>query len=304
MKKVIVGTRGSLLAVTQTNWVIDQLKEKHPDCVFETKIIKTKGDLILDVALDKIGDKGLFIKEIEQALLEGSIDMAVHSMKDMPTDIDGRFAIASPPKREAAGDVLVTRHAIETIEDLPENAVIGTGSKRRSYQLQSMRSDIQVVNIRGNVNTRVSKIFSENLDGVILAHAGLKRIDFQSEEVIVIPLDKAAFIPAPAQGILAIEVLKEREDVLLLADSIADPNTALEMTAERGFLDSVNGGCHIPVGAYLELGESQSTFHYLYGDEAGTQLIKGCVELDNDEIPTIGKRVAEKVSKEVSACQE
>lgn len=304
MKKIIVGTRGSQLAVTQTNWAIERLKEENPEYTFETKIIKTKGDLIQNVALDKIGDKGLFIKEIENALLDGSIDLAVHSMKDMPTEIDERFVLSDPPKREEAGDVLITRHKIESFDDLPQGATIGTGSKRRRYQLKLMRDDIKPVDIRGNINTRISKIFSEHLDGIILAHAGLKRINFESDEVRVIPLDKTQFIPAPAQGILAIEVLSERQDLLELANSISDKASCLEMLAERSFLQSVEGGCHIPVGAYLDLGDKESTFYYLFGDEEGTSLVSSSVRLDNSEIPSIGHKMAEKVTGEVRKCQE
>lgn len=304
MKKIVVGTRGSQLAVTQTNWAIDRLKEQNPDYTFETKIIKTKGDIIQNVALDKIGDKGLFIKEIENALLDGSIDLAIHSMKDMPTEIDERFVLSNPPKREEAGDVLITRHKIESFDELPQGAIIGTGSKRRRYQLNLMREDIKPVDIRGNINTRISKIFSENLDGIILAHAGLKRINFESDEVTVIPLDKTQFIPAPAQGILAIEVLSERKDMLELANSISDDMSCLEMTAERSFLHSVEGGCHIPVGAYLDLGDKESTFYYLFGDEEGTALVSSSVKIDNSEIPTIGHKMAEQVTREVRKCQE
>lgn len=304
MKKIIVGTRGSQLAVTQTNWVIDRLKDQHPELTFETKIIKTKGDIILDVALDKIGDKGLFIKEIEQALIDETIDLAIHSMKDMPTDLDERFVIANPPKREEAGDVLITRHDINSLSQLPKGAVIGTGSKRRRYQLKRIREDVLAVDIRGNINTRIKKIFSENLDGIILAHAGLKRINFSSEDVKVIPLDKREFLPAPAQGILAIEVLKSRLEMLELVNSISDEKAKLEMIAEREFLHHVEGGCHIPVGAFLELGQENSTFHYLFGDEEGNALVASSVELNNSEIPRIGQKMAEKVSKEVKKCLE
>lgn len=304
MKKVVVGTRGSLLAVTQTNWVIDRLKEQNPDIAFETKIIKTKGDIIQNVALDKIGDKGLFIKEIENALLDETIDLAIHSMKDMPTEIDERFVLSKPPKREEPGDVLITRHKIKSFDELPENAVIGTGSKRRRYQLKLMREDIQPVDIRGNINTRIDKIFSENLDGIILAHAGVKRIDFVSDKVTIIPLDKKEFIPAPAQGILAIEVLGKRSEMLELANSISDEHSELEMIAERSFLNYVDGGCHIPVGAYLDLGDKRSSFHYLFGDEEGQCLVSSSVEIDNSEISTIGKQMADKAMKEVKECLE
>ena len=174
--KIVVGTRGSKLAVTQTNWVIDKLKEKHPSVEFEVKIIKTKGDLIQNVSLDKIGDKGLFVREIEQQLIDGEIDMAVHSMKDMPSSLPEGLKFASVPKREDQRDVLILKDGYNSLEDLPQGATIGTGSKRRKYQLLNHRPDLNIVSIRGNVDTRIRKIKDENLDGIVLAASGILRV--------------------------------------------------------------------------------------------------------------------------------
>ena len=175
-----VGTRGSHLAKTQSLWLLETLKEAHPQIEFEIVIIKTKGDRIQHKALDKIGDKGLFTKELEQALLSGAIDMAVHSMKDMPSKLPKGLALTVPPRREDPRDVLLTPHPITDLKDLPQGAVVATGSKRRIYQLKAERPDLEVVGIRGNIETRIRKMHEQNLDGIILAAAGLKRIDRKS----------------------------------------------------------------------------------------------------------------------------
>ena len=218
--KIIVGTRGSKLAVTQTNWVINKLKEKHPEVEFETKIIKTKGDLIQNVSLDKIGDKGLFVKEIEQQLIDGQIDMAVHSMKDMPSNLPEGLKFASIPKREDARDVLVLKEGYSSINDLPNGAKVATGSKRRKYQLLKYRPDLNIVPIRGNIDTRIRKIVDENLDGVVLAASGLLRVGLEDKITYYIPKD--IMIPAPAQGALAIEIRENSKDIEEIINSLKD----------------------------------------------------------------------------------
>ena len=224
--KIIVGTRGSKLAVTQTNWVINKLKEKHPEVEFETKIIKTKGDLIQNVSLDKIGDKGLFVKEIEQQLIDGQIDMAVHSMKDMPSTPAKGLVFTKSWKREDPRDVLILRTA-KHLSELQEGAVIATGSKRRAFQLLKLKPDLQIINIRGNVDTRLRKMEEQQLDGIVLAAAGLKRLGM--EDVITQYLAPEDMISAPAQGALALEVREDQKELQKMLDVFCDEETMNEV---------------------------------------------------------------------------
>lgn len=269
--KVIVGTRGSKLALIQTNWVINELKSKFPEVDFQVKIIKTKGDIIQNVSLDKIGDKGLFVKEIEQQLLEKKIDMAVHSMKDMPSYLPEGLKFASIPKREDPRDVLILREGYKNIDDLPEGATIGTGSKRRKFQLLNYRPDLNIVPIRGNIDTRIRKIQEENLDGVILAASGILRAGL--EDKISCYLSTEIMIPAPSQGALAIEIRKDDKEIEEIINCIRDEKTEIQVACERGFLDGINGSCHIPIGAYCTIEGEDINIVGLFGDEDGTNLV-------------------------------
>ncbi|NMB28310.1 MAG: hydroxymethylbilane synthase, partial [Tissierellia bacterium] len=203
--KVVVGTRGSSLALSQTNIVINMIKQIHPNIEFEVKIIKTKGDILKDIAIDKLGGKKIFVKEIERELLEGTIDMAIHSMKDMPGELPKGLKLSFTPLREDYRDVFVFREGINSLDELPKGAKIGTGSKRRKYQILAYRPDLNIVPIRGNVETRIKKIETENLDGVILAAAGIKRLGLNLGNRISY-IDKKIMLPSPSQGILAIEI--------------------------------------------------------------------------------------------------
>ncbi|CEI74099.1 hydroxymethylbilane synthase [Romboutsia hominis] len=294
--KIIVGTRGSKLAVTQTNWVIDKLKEKNPSVEFEVKIIKTKGDIIQNVSLDKIGDKGLFVKEIEQQLIDGDIDMAVHSMKDMPSSLPHGLKFAGIPKREDPRDVLILKEGYSSIEDLPQGATIGTGSKRRKHQLLKHRPDLNIVPIRGNVDTRIRKIKDENLDGIVLAASGILRVGLEDKISCYLPTD--IVVPAPAQGALAIEIREDNYQVEVVVNSLRDELTELQVSAERGFLDGVNGSCHIPMGAYCEVKEDGIKLTGLFGDEEGKRLIIKSIEGDKDSPRELGKELAKLVLKE------
>ena len=187
--KIVVGTRGSNLALTQTNMVIDMLKEAHPNIEFKVKIILTKGDIIKDLPIDKIGGKEIFTKEIEKELLAGTIDLAVHSMKDMPAELPPGLKLSYTPKREDSRDVLILREGIKGLDDLPLGGKIGTGSKRRKFQILQYRPDLEVVGLRGNIQTRINKIITENLDGVILAAAGINRLGLELGDRMVY-LDK------------------------------------------------------------------------------------------------------------------
>ena len=294
--KIVVGTRGSKLALAQTNWVIDKLKEKYPKVNFEIKIIKTKGDLIQNGSLDKIGDKGLFVKEIEQQLIDNKIDMAVHSMKDMPSLLPEGLKFASIPKREDARDVLVLKDGYYDINDLPIGAKIATGSKRRKYQLLKHRPDLNIVPIRGNIDTRIKKIVDENLDGVVLAASGLLRAGFEDKISCYIPKD--IMIPAPAQGALAIEIRKSSKDIENIIESLKDIETEIQVSAERGFLDGINGSCHIPIGAYCNVDGENINLTGLYGDAEGKKLITKTIEGKASQARELGLELAGLILKE------
>ena len=294
--KLVVGTRGSNLALVQTNWVVEQLKKNNPDIEFEIKIIKTKGDLIKDLPLDKIGDKGLFVKEIEKSLLDKEIDMAVHSMKDMPSYLPEGLKFAHSPRREDPRDALIFREGYKTLEDLPQGAKIGTGSKRRKYQLLKHRPDLEIVPIRGNIETRIKKIETENLDGVVLAASGLRRAGLEEKIDYYIPTD--IMLPAPAQGILALEIREDDKETEKIIDSIKDNITKVQIDAERGFLIGVNGSCHIPMGAYCEVDGEKITLTGLYGDGDGKKIVIQSKEGTLADAQKIGYELAKSVLKE------
>ena len=295
--KIIVGTRGSKLALSQTNWVIDELKKHNPQIEFEIEIIKTKGDIIQNVALDKIGDKGLFVKEIEEKLINKEIDIAIHSMKDMPSYLPEGLKFSYVPKREDARDVLVLKEGYKSIDDLPNGATIGTGSKRRKYQLLKYRSDLNIVPIRGNVDTRIRKIQEENLDGVVLAAAGMHRLGIKEKISYYLPIDLV--IPAPAQGALAIEIRKNDPNLDEIIRSIEDIDTYRQITAERGFLDEINGSCHIPVGAYCNLEGEDIKLIGILGDEEGNRLVTKSIEGKVGNERELGIQLAKTVLKEL-----
>ena len=244
--RFIIGTRGSKLALTQAEYVRMCLLEKFPEHTFELKIIKTKGDVILDKPLNKIGDKGVFVREIEEQLLSGEIQIGVHSMKDMPSIPAEGLMFTKAWKREDNRDVLILREA-GSVEKLPQGAVIGTGSARRALQLRKLRDDIKVVGIRGNVDTRIRKMHEEKLDGIVLAAAGLKRLSM--ENVITEYLDIDRMVPAPAQGVLALEIKYGNKELEEMLNHLSDEETIFETEAERGFLKEMNADCHTPVGA-------------------------------------------------------
>lgn len=294
--KLVVGTRGSNLALVQTNWVVDQLKKENPGVEFEVKIIKTKGDLIKDLPLDKIGDKGLFVKEIEKSLLDGEIDMAVHSMKDMPSYLPEGLKFAHSPKREDPRDALIFKEGYKSLDDLPQGARIGTGSKRRKYQLLKHRPDLEIVPIRGNIETRIKKIETEKLDGVVLAASGLRRAGLDDKIDYYIPTD--IMLPAPAQGILALEIREDDKETEKIIDSIQDDITKIQIDAERGFLIGVNGSCHIPMGAYCEIEGEKITLTGLYGDGEGKKIVVQSQVGTLADAPKIGYELAKSVLKE------
>ncbi|TJX13089.1 hydroxymethylbilane synthase [Tissierella creatinini] len=293
--KIKVGTRGSNLALTQTKLVIKELQEKNPYIEFEIIVIKTKGDIVHDVPLHKMNDKGIFTKEIELALLNHTIDLAVHSMKDMPSEHTEGLIFGPVPKGEDPRDVIVSRREVKSINDL-KGLLIGTGSISRKFQLMNLKQDISVKDIRGSIETRMKKIETENLDGVILAAAGLKRANY--EDRISYYFDPKVFIPSPCQGILALQIREDDEKIRSILKTIEDVETTIRSKAERAYLKETGGGCHMPVGAYSEIINGEITMYVLYGDEDGR-----CLLIDKGSAPIVeaenlGVRLAGKLKRE------
>jgi len=296
MKHWKVGTRRSMLALTQTNWVIDRLKELEPEASFSTHEIVTKGDQILNVTLSKVGGKGLFVKEIEQSLLDGETDLAVHSLKDMPAELPEGLIIGAVPKRVDPRDVLISKDG-KTLDDLPEGAVVGTSSLRRAAQLLAYRPDLKIEPIRGNIDTRIRRLREENFDAIVLAAAGLERVEWQGTISQFIPVEIS--LPAVGQGALAIECRADHEELLHLLARFDHLPTRVAVTAERAFLHKLQGGCQVPIGAYATVeGTSPDGVPViqLTGLVAAPDGTRICKYTDTGTDPeALGRRVAEQV---------
>lgn len=294
MRKIIVGSRRSKLAMTQTKWVISQLKELGVPYEFEIKEIVTKGDKILDVTLSKVGGKGLFVKEIEQAMLDGEIDMAVHSMKDMPAVLPDGLMIGCVPEREDYRDALIAK-GYQTFRDLAPGSVIGTSSLRRGAQLLAMRPDLEIKWIRGNIDTRLEKLKNEEYDAIILAAAGLKRMGW-SDEVVTEFLDASISLPAVGQGALAIECRESDAELREMLQKLNHPETALAVQAERSFLHKMEGGCQVPIaGLATVLDNDEISFTGLVASTDGKIVYKET--LTGKDPMELGERVAKLLSE-------
>jgi len=271
IEKIRLGTRGSPLALWQANWIKGQLEKMYDDLTVELIQIKTTGDKIQDAPLAKIGGKGLFLKEIEDALLKNKIDIAVHSMKDVPVELPKSLCIASYTKRVDPRDALISKNGIK-LEDMPKNAKIGTGSMRRQTQLLNYRPDLEIVPLRGNIDTRIKKLETEGLDGIILAAAGLIRMGWA--EQITEFIDTEILLPAIGQGSVGIETRLFDVEILEAVVALDDEDTNYALEAERGFLKVLEGGCQVPIGGYATIHDDQLTIKGLVGDLSGKELIK------------------------------
>ena len=282
MRKIIVGSRRSKLALTQTNWVIEQLKKLDPRYDFEVKEIVTKGDKILDVTLSKVGGKGLFVKEIEQSMLNKEIDMAVHSMKDMPAVLPEGLTIGCVPFREDHRDALISRGHVK-LKDLNSGAIIGTSSLRRSAQILAARPDLEIKWIRGNVDTRLAKLETEEYDAIILAAAGLSRLGWASD-VVTEYLDTDVCIPAVGQGALSIECREDDQELLALLEKLTDKKTERAVRAERAFLQKMEGGCQVPIAGYAYVDENDDiVLNVLVASPEGQEIFKEELRGQNPE---------------------
>lgn len=286
-----VGTRGSKLALAQTDWVISKLKSFYPNLEVEKVIIKTTGDKILDSPLSKIGGKGLFVKEIEEALLQGKIDFAVHSMKDVPSQIPKGLEVSIIPERESPFDVWVSK--FDGIMNLPSSAKIGTSSLRRSVQIKRLRKDLEVLSLRGNVDTRLRKLNEGLYDGIILAEAGLKRLGIKVEYK---KFSLEEMIPAVGQGALGIEIRSEDKELKeLLLKALHSPETALCVTAERSFLRIMEGGCQVPLGAYAYLKDGELFIIGFISDLQGERFYRETMQGPVHEANKLGEALAKRL---------
>ena len=285
-----IGTRASLLAVTQSTWVKNQIETAHPQTRVELVKITTKGDRILDVPLAKVGGKGLFVKEIEDALLAGEVDLAVHSMKDVPTELPDGLHIGIIPLRETAQDAFVSvKYA--SLAALPKGATIGTSSLRRKSQLAALRPDLNITDLRGNIDTRLRKLDEGIFDAIILAGAGLNRLG-QGERITAL-LTPEQMLPAISQGALGIELRREDTELLAGLQFLHHPQTAITVAAERAFLLRLEGGCQVPIGAHATLSGSTVTLTGLIASVDGHQLIKDTTTGPVEQTDRLGTTLAE-----------
>jgi len=292
MNVIRIGTRGSPLAVWQAEWVRSRLLALHPEYTAEIVKIKTTGDKILDVPLAKVGGKGLFVKEIETALLEDRIDLAVHSMKDMPAEIPTGLCIGVVPERENPLDILIARNG-NAFGDLPRGANLGSSSLRRGAQVRHIRPDITVQPLRGNLNTRIRKLETEGLDAIILAAAGVKRLGMESR--ITEYLSEDIMLPAIGQGALSIEV---REDDNAVRDLIAPMDhreTRLAVESERAFLSRLEGGCQVPIAAHAKIVGDRVDLTGLVAEVDGSVLLRENITGPVDKHEELGVQLAAKL---------
>ena len=298
MKKIIIGGRGSEMSLKQIDIVKNKLVQLDPKIVIEVKIITTKGDKNMHpIPLDSEG-KGWFTKEIDRSLLDGEIDAAVHSLKDLPEELPEGIVFAAIPQREDAREVLVSKKNIP-FRLLPEHAVIGTDSNRRKSQLLYQRPDLTIKSIRGNVNTRLRKLREEDYDGLILAAAGLIRLNMQ--EIITGYFDLPEFIPSPGQGALAVVIRHDKQKLLDFISKINDRQTVEAVTAERSFSAAVGGGCKTPVGAYAGFANGKLQLYGLVGSLDGKHIAADSVAGAGTEAEKLGKALAKKILRNSSS---
>ncbi|MEQ8187944.1 MAG: hydroxymethylbilane synthase [Candidatus Eremiobacterota bacterium] len=289
-REIIIGTRGSRLALIQSEYIMTKFQERGYSSVL--KIIKTKGDKILDTPLSKIGDKGLFVKEIEEELLRKTIDIAVHSLKDLPSVLPDELCIGAIPEREDKRDVFISNDG-RKLHDLPSGKIIGTSSLRRKAQILSLRPDFIVKDIRGNLDTRLRKLEELEFDGLILAAAGLIRMNLKNRITEYLSTDMV--IPSAGQGAIAVEVRKDNKQVMELLKEIDDPVSRDEITAERSFLFTIEGGCQIPAGASASISGNGLILKGFIASTDGKKFFRGEVRGDRNRGKELGKELAEKL---------
>ena len=297
-RKYVIGTRGSDLALWQANLVRTRLESLFTEQEFEIKVIRTTGDQLLDIALSKIGDKGLFTRQIETALLNGEIDFAVHSLKDLQTVQPDGLIIGAVCDRETANDVFISK-THKSIDELPAGARVATGSLRRKSQLLNFRPDLEIVEIRGNVPTRLKKFQESDLDGLILAYAGIFRLGLEKSVSQLIPF--SVMLPAVGQGAVAVEIREGDGEVLELAAKLESGPTRVCITAERSFLRRLEGGCQVPIGAYATIDGGNLHLEGMVGSLDGNVIFRESISGGTVEAEELGTRLAERLIEKGAA---
>jgi hydroxymethylbilane synthase len=284
-----IGTRGSRLALVQSEWVAKEVQARHPEARVELVKIKTKGDKIVDAPLSKVGGKGLFVKEIEDALLKGDVDLAVHSMKDVPAELPKGLDLSVYPKREDPRDAFVSGD-FRTVEDLPRGASVGTSSLRRSAQLLRLRPDLRIIPFRGNVETRLRKLDNKEVHAIVLAAAGLRRLGLSDRITAV--LSPELVLPAIGQGVLGLEVREDDQMTQGLISFLNDPETELAARAERAFLKELEGGCQVPLAGCARVEKDRIVLDGMVAELDGSVILRQQRSGEKDNPEELGVALA------------
>jgi hydroxymethylbilane synthase len=294
--RVCIGTRGSKLALWQAEWVKSEIQSLHPEIEISLIKIKTTGDMILDVPLAKIGGKGLFVKEIEEAILRHKVDMAVHSMKDVPTELPEGLHLAAICRREDPRDALITKvqsseFRVQSYKDLPHGATVGTSSLRRLCQLMNIRPDLKIVQLRGNLDTRIRKLDEGQFDAIIVAVAGVKRLGLAYRITEI--LEPEICLPAIGQGAIGIECRVNDKVINTILGALNHQETSISVRAERAILRRLGGGCQVPIAAYARIEDGRVIMDGLVGSITGERVIKGHAEGKLEDHERLGTNLAE-----------
>ncbi len=285
-----IATRKSPLALWQAQYVREALLARNPELEVELLTMTTQGDKILDTPLAKVGGKGLFVKELELGMLEGRADLAVHSMKDVPVDFPEGLGLAAILPREDPRDALISNE-FSSLDALPSGARVGTSSLRRQCQLRARRPDLQVVDLRGNVNTRLQKLDDGEYDAIMLAAAGVRRMGWEARITELLPPEQ--FLPAIGQGAIGIEIRADDTATRALVGALNDPQTAVRVSAERSLNEGLQGGCQVPIAGYAELGHGVIVLRALVGQPDGSELVQGVISGKPEDAVELGRVLAD-----------
>ncbi len=291
MDRLVIATRGSQLAMWQAEYVKSELQKRFPDMVIEFNVVTATGDKILDKPLALIGGKGLFTKEIEEVMLAGQAHLAVHSLKDVPTELPQGLKLAAITKRDDIRDCFLS-HRYESLDALPEGAVVGTTSLRRQMQLKALRPDLRIKNLRGNVNTRLRKLAEGEYDAIILAYVGLKRLGLLESVPYHTPISDDVMIPPSGQASLGIEIVDDPK-IAEIAETLNDPDSALAARIERDFVARLEGSCQVPIAVNAKVGKTNVLGRAMVGLPDGTEILKEIMEVPRDEAEDLGIKLAD-----------